>query len=146
MLVYFPNKQTSVKFTHIIKDHSFKILHFSMSSAYCSVKIFCNVQRHVIFCNIPPFWLPHYSDVIMNAMAPKTTDVLIVYSTVCSGADQKNHQSSASLAFVMGIHRSPVTGEFHSQRVSNAENVSIWWRHHVYVAFLPWADIAHPIK
>ena len=27
---------------------------------------------------------------------------------------------------------SPVTGEFPSQRASNAENVSIWWRHHVY--------------
>ena len=25
---------------------------------------------------------------------------------------------------------SPVTGEFLSQRTSNAENVSIWWRHH----------------
>ena len=25
---------------------------------------------------------------------------------------------------------SPVTGEFPAQRASNAENVSIWWRHH----------------
>ena len=25
---------------------------------------------------------------------------------------------------------SPVTGEFPSQRASNAENASIWWRHH----------------
>ena len=25
----------------------------------------------------------------------------------------------------------PVTGEFPSQRASNADNVSIWWRHHV---------------
>ena len=29
-------------------------------------------------------------------------------STVCLGADQRNHQSSASLAFVRGIHRWPV--------------------------------------
>ena len=27
---------------------------------------------------------------------------------------------------------SPLTGEFPAQRASNAENVSIWWRHHVY--------------
>ena len=27
---------------------------------------------------------------------------------------------------------SPVTGEFPAQRDSNAENVSIWWRHHHY--------------
>ena len=26
---------------------------------------------------------------------------------------------------------SPVTGEFPAQRASNAENASIWWRHHV---------------
>ena len=26
---------------------------------------------------------------------------------------------------------SPVTGEFSAQRASNAESVSIWWRHHV---------------
>ena len=27
---------------------------------------------------------------------------------------------------------SPVTGKFPTQMASNAENVSIWWRHHVY--------------
>ena len=34
--------------------------------------------------------------------------VSIVYSTVCSDADQRKHQSSASLAFVRDIHRWPV--------------------------------------
>ena len=29
-----------------------------------------------------------------------------------------------------------VTGEFPAQRASNAENVSIWWRHHVGVIYL----------
>ena len=28
---------------------------------------------------------------------------------------------------------SPVTGEFPAQIASNAENVSIWWRHHAHV-------------
>ena len=28
------------------------------------------------------------------------------------------------------VGNSPVTGEFPAQRASNAENVSIWWRHH----------------
>ena len=36
------------------------------------------------------------------------TSLAIVYSTVYSGTDQINHQSSASLAFVWGIHRRPV--------------------------------------
>ena len=50
----------------------------------------------------------HYSDVIMNAMVSQVTSVSIVSSTVCSGTDQIEHQSSASLAFVRGIHRWPV--------------------------------------
>ena len=32
---------------------------------------------------------------------------------------------------------SPVTGEFPAQRASDAENVSIWWRH--YVSFATWS-------
>ena len=44
----------------------------------------------------------------MSAMASQITSLTIVYSTVYSGADQRKHQSSASLAFVRGIHRLPV--------------------------------------
>ena len=73
-------------------------------------------------------WLIHYSDVIMSAMVSQITSVLIVCSTVCPGADQRKHQSSASLAFVGG--EPPVPGGFPSHMTNNAENVSIWWRHH----------------
>ena len=50
----------------------------------------------------------HYGDVIMSAIASQITSLTIVYSTVNSDADQRKHQSSASLAFVWGIHRGPV--------------------------------------
>ena len=52
--------------------------------------------------------LLHYYDVIMGTMAFQFTSLTIVYTTVYSGADQRKHQSSASLAFVWGIHRGPV--------------------------------------
>ena len=65
----------------------------------------------------------------MGAMASQITSLTIVYSTIYSGADQRKRQSSASLAFVKGIHRAQ-TGEFPAQMASNAENASIWWRHH----------------
>ena len=55
-----------------------------------------------------PFKQHHYSDAIMSAMASQITNVTIVYSTVCSGADQRKHQSSVSLAFVRGIYRWPM--------------------------------------
>ena len=50
----------------------------------------------------------HYNDVIMGVMVSQITSLTIVYSTIYSGADQRKHQSSASLAFVWGIHRWPV--------------------------------------
>ena len=62
----------------------------------------------------------------MGTMASQITSLTIVYSTVYSGVDQRKHQSSASLA----------CGEFTGDRwipgqvASNAENVSISWRHH----------------
>ena len=47
----------------------------------------------------------HYSDVIMTTIVSQIADV----STVC--ADQRKYQSSASLAFVRGIHRLPVNSQ-----------------------------------
>ena len=118
----------------------------------------------------------------MTTLASQITSLTVVYSIVYSDVDGRKHQSSASLAFVRGIHRdrwiprtallwrhngqagvsnhqphecllnrpsmrrskktsklrvtglcagnSPETGEFPAQMASNAENVSIWWRHH----------------
>ena len=57
--------------------------------------------------------LSHYSDVIMGDMASQIIGVTIVYLTVCPGADQRKHQSSASLAFAWN---SPVIGEFPHKR------------------------------
>ena len=55
-------------------------------------------------------WLrtEHYSDVIMGTTASQITSLTIVFSTVYSDADQRKHQSSASLAFVRESHRGPM--------------------------------------
>ena len=53
----------------------------------------------------------------MGTKASQITSFAIVYSTVYSGADQRKHHSSASLAFVPG------TGEFPAQMASN---VKLW--------------------
>ena len=47
----------------------------------------------------------HYCDAIMGTVASQITSLTIVYTTVYSDADQSKQQSSASLAFVWGIHR-----------------------------------------
>ena len=64
------------------------------------------------FCGMPYiihiFPISHYGDVVISTIASQITSVSMVYSSVCSDADQRKHQSSASLAFVRGIHRWPV--------------------------------------
>ena len=73
------------------------------------------VALQVIWETMPLLWRHcacvsslHYSDTIMIAMASQITGVSFICSTACSGADQRKHHSSASLAFVWGIHRWPV--------------------------------------
>ena len=76
----------------------------------------------------------HYCDVTMGAIASQITSLTIVYSTVYSDADQRKHQSSASLAFYAG--NSPVPGSPHKRPVTRkmfsfddvimASNASSW--------------------
>ena len=46
----------------------------------------------------------HYNGIITRVMAPQIISLPTVYLGVYSGVDQRKHQSSASLAFVRGIH------------------------------------------
>ena len=71
----------------------------------------------------------HYNDVIMVEIASQITRVAIVYSIVYSDADQRKHQSSASLAFVRGIHRGPVNSPHKwpvSRKMFPFDDVIMW--------------------
>ena len=70
----------------------------------------------------------HYSDVIMSALASLNTSLTLAYSFVYS----RRRSKKTSKLRVTGLFAGslPVTGEFHARRAGNAENVSIWWRHH----------------
>ena len=69
----------------------------------------------------------HYNDDIMSAMASQITSLTIVCSTVYSS-------KKISKLHVTGLcgGNSAGTDDFPAQRASNAENVSIWWRHHAW--------------
>ena len=69
--------------------------------------------------------LTHYGDVIMGAITSQITSLTIVYSTVNSDADQTSKLRVTGLC----VGNSPGTGEFPAQMASNAEDVSICWRH-----------------
>ena len=66
------------------------------------VEYLCHQQCHTTTV------ISHYGHVVMRTLSSQITSLTIVYSNVYSGADQRKHQSSASLAFVRGIHRGPV--------------------------------------
>ena len=78
---------------------------FNLSNIYISsgTKVIHHNDGFVQNCNIS-----HYDDIIMGPIASQITSLTIVYPIVYSSSDQRKHQSSASLAFVRGIHRGPV--------------------------------------
>ena len=88
--------------------HGFCI--FRISSYYIMLHVWINMV-------ISLQWRHHQRD-----------DVLIVCLTFCWGADHRKYQSTASLAFMRGIHRWPVDSP-HKGPVTQ-KNVSIWKRHH----------------
>ena len=89
-----------------------------MDMTFCAVNSKTSRRNRTLMEPTLPLWKitshnngilrEHYRDVIISAMAFQITGVSIVYLTVCSGADQRKHQSFASLAFV--------TGEFPGQK------------------------------
>ena len=68
-----------------------------LSKMLCGIHLRAISWVHMIHCT-------H----IMGAMTSQITSLTSVYSTVCSGANQRKHQSSVSLAFARVIHRWPV--------------------------------------
>ena len=109
-----------------------------------------SLHKGPAICEIFPyhgiFIKKNYNDVIMGAMASQITSLTIVYSTVYSGVDQRKHQSSASLAFVRGIHRWPVNS-LHKWTVTRKmfpfDDISM--RTHCHRTLLSWCCLVHSV-
>ena len=83
-----------------------------VSSGYCN-GLAPNKRKTITWTRVDPdpcrpVVSLHYNDGIMSAMASQIISVSIVYLAVCSGSNQRKHQSSAPLAFVREIHRWPM--------------------------------------
>ena len=94
------------------------ILGFCETELLCIACVFLNCFHIIYRLSYHPYHHPkshwvisYHSDVMMSATASQITGVSIVCSTICSGADQTKHQSSASLAFVREIHQWPVNSQ-----------------------------------
>ena len=118
----------SVKYTHG---------NYSLDITWVCLMITDIIKRHATGkLYIEWYFKSHYSDAIMSAMASPITSITIVYciTIVYSGTDQRKHQKLRVTGLCEG--NSPMTGEFPAQRASNADNVSIWWRHHEIVIWI----------
>ena len=81
---------------------------YKMADEIKKIDLEWKVKLSVVGFLIELLSVSHYCDAIMGTVASQITSLTIVYTTVYSDADQSKHQSSASLAFVWGIHRGPV--------------------------------------
>ena len=80
----------------------------SLAPGRCASDFKSTISEYILrtkFMSISGEIALHYSNVIMSTISSQITGVAIVYSIVGSGADQRIHQSSASLVFVRGVHR-----------------------------------------
>ena len=87
-----------------------------------------NFQQVCAVIESMPGDIVHYNDVIMGAMASQITSLTIVYSSVLFG--RRSRKTSKLRVTGLCEGNSPVTGELPTQMASNAEDVSLWWRHH----------------
>ena len=113
-----------------------------MASDYCIEQRGYNALTNII----------HYNDVIMGALSSQITSPQLFTQTFIHAQMKENIKAPRHWPL---CGDSPVTGEFLAQRDSNAENVSIWWRHHVCklsrnistselsVAFTDWGRVTH---
>ena len=102
---FFNAKLTRTGFYAILSVSCVCFFFITVSKTYLNLWMSSSFLTGISYGNTS---LAHYTDVIMGTIAFQITSFTIVYSTVYSDADQRKYQSSASLAFVWGIHRRPV--------------------------------------
>ena len=81
----------------------------------------------------------------MGARASQITSPTIVFSTAYSDADQRKHQSPASLVFVRGIHRLPVNSPHKwpaTRKIFPFHDVMYW----PFVWGIHWSPVNPPNK
>ena len=100
------------------------------------IRIAVNLISDCLHQVLPPFYLNdyddiiiHYNDVIMDAMESQITSLTIVFYQAFIQVQIKENIKAPLRVTGLCEGNSPGTGEFRAQRASNAENVSIWYKH-----------------
>ena len=108
-LMFFHHNLNSMEISFYSHLYSIKLIvtTFCTCHGICKIMLRYDCQEQS-YSKLEVGWKNYYDDVIMIMMASQITSLTIVYWTIYSGADQRKPQSSASLAFVRGIHRQPL--------------------------------------
>ena len=107
---------------HTVKIHPTKVHSFVVDILGVSNGFLRSIHRH------SPA-LHHYIDVIMATMASQITSLRLFTQPFIQTQIKENTKAPRHWPFYGEFTG---TGEFPAQRASKAENVSIWWRHHVH--------------
>ena len=75
--------------------------------------------------------------------ASQITSLTILYSTLYSGADERNIKAPRP---GLCAGNSAEAGELSAQKASNTVNLSIWWRHHVTDTYMRHSASMIPVK
>ena len=128
----FPNNKPSIVLVILDSNPLKPIRGLSMpvpdwDNSNCCFKISCdssiNKARKIHSLDISLQWCHNERDSISNHQPHDCLfNCLFRY---------RSKKTSKLLATGLCAGNSPVTGEFPAQRASYAENVSIWWRHHI---------------
>ena len=119
-----------------LEDKRF-LIHWSLRDVHVNIikNILYRITSRIFLATLPCHWTlsmttqnwGHYSDVIMSAMASQINGLSIVYSTVCSGADQRKHQSCASLVFFRGRPSKSALGSWLTRSMLTFHTKNIFW-------------------
>ena len=124
-----PYEQIFCKIVTNMQNLSFNKMHLNMSSVKC--RVFCislnvfnqQISWRFLSVGLPLLWRHNGHDCIPNH---QPHHCLLSYLF-----GRRSKKTSKLRVTGLCVGNSPGTGEFPAQMASNAENVSIWWRHHV---------------
>ena len=108
-----------------------------LCNQWFSITVQCSVQSRPLSTSL--LWRHNGRDGVSNYQPHDC-----FYSSVYSGADQKKHQSSASLAFVRGIHWWPVNSPRKRPVTRKKFDDVIMWRRHAVEPFSALLDFCDP--
>ena len=132
----FSSTNNTINFQALCNSDSLSYLTLNAHWACFTMYALCGLKHRISYRHIDIQFTPNYfRSYPLQRRHNGHDDVSIhhPYDYLLNRLFRRRSKKTSKLC-VTGLceGNSPVTGEFHTQRTGNAENVSIWWRHHAF--------------